>query len=119
LLSGDPRVVTRGDRPALAAALASPARVLVELHQPWLLEPAAWRALLRGSTHGSTGVLTHLGPDSGPVATSTALRLVRRARRWGASDPPPVTVDLPGEPLPPSLTPESWWGGWGPGAPRG
>ncbi|GAB3653409.1 hypothetical protein GCM10027596_03800 [Nocardioides korecus] len=117
VLAGDPRVVTRGDGPALDAALASPARVLVELHRPWLLDPPAWRALLRAVPPGGDGVVTHLdGTD--PVATSTALRLVRRARRWGEPDPTPVAVDLPGEPLPPSLTPESWWGGWGPGAPQ-
>ena len=117
LLWGDPRVVERGDASALDAALASPARVLVELHEPWLLDPPAWRALLRSAGPVGDGVLTHLG-GADPVATSTALRLVRRTRRWGEPDPVPVEVDLPGEPLPASLTPESWWGGWGPGAPQ-
>ena len=136
LLAGEPRVVVReeveqsgvvargdadqsaepGGRSALDAALASPARVLVELHQPWLLEPADWRRLLRFTPLVADGVVTHLGAP-GPVATSTSLRLVRRARRWGEPDPAPVETDLVGEPLPPTLTPESWWGGWGPGAP--
>ncbi len=130
LLEGDPRVVERGSRDALSAALATGARVLVEVRRPWALEPFVWRALLRGAglvgvpgLDGAVGVggvvEWHGAADSStvPVATSVSLRLVRRARRWDEPDPEPVVGDLPGAPLDDRVAPESWWGGWAPGAP--
>ncbi|SDS80920.1 Glycosyltransferase, GT2 family [Nocardioides scoriae] len=114
LLAGEPRLLRLAGRTALEAALASPARRLVELHRPRLLAPQEWRDLLLGATGDPARLRL------GDLATATSLRLVRRARRHGA-DPDEVTVAterLGGTPLPDGLTLGAWWGGWAAGAPR-
>lgn len=113
----DPRVLVRTGAP-LEALLPTGARVLVELHRAWQLDDDGWRALLRGGGPGGGlggglggEALEHVA-DGAPVATSTALRLVRRARRWGADPAPRSSVPAAGRPLPADLTLEAWFGGW-------
>ena len=105
VLAGEPRVLVRAGDP-LDAAVTSPARLLVELHRPWQLDDEDWRALLGGRLPGV------LLADDAPVATTTELRLVRRARRWGAPAPDAPHAPAPGRPLPDDLTLEAWFGGW-------
>lgn len=106
VLDGEPRVLVHDGDP-LAAALASPARLLVELHRPWELRADDWRALLSGDLPGVRR------DDDGPVTTTTELRVVRRARRWGVATPAPATGPAPGTPLPDDRSLEAWLGGWG------
>ncbi|KQT90837.1 hypothetical protein ASG49_13975 [Marmoricola sp. Leaf446] len=105
VLAGEPRVLRHHGDP-LTVATASPARLLVELHRARQLDAEAWRGLLAGR---HPGVATD---HDAPVATTTELRLVRRARRWGTTPPAPPLAPAPGRPLPDDLSLEAWLGGW-------
>ena len=106
----DPRVLVRAGS-SVEAVLPTGARVLVELHRAWQLDDDGWRALLRGGTSLDVA-------DGAPVATRTALRLERRARRWGVPAALRTSASAGGRPLPDDLTLEAWFGGWSDGPPR-
>ena len=118
VLGGDPRLLSRDGASALDTVLPTSARVLVELHRPRLLDPGQWRALFSPPADGAvTTVHADPGEDQAAVATTTALRVVRRARRWGVEPTGTETRDAAGSPLPEDLTLAAWWGGWAPGSP--